>query len=104
MAQKQIYKRKGRVGVPTGYKHRWVYKGVWKEKKKRGYWNINFRATKKRGGSKRGGLGRGDQIVWGINAIQVAKKTGGRKYETQMRGRKYPLRAKIKGKWVNLKR
>lgn len=92
---KTAYKK--RKGVPIGYIHRWHYNGQWKEKKFRnGRWIFRFRATKSRKGSALGGLPIGSTVVWKINAIQKAKKIGGRKYLTDMIGFKKLIGKKIR--------
>jgi hypothetical protein len=87
------YKRKR--GVPTGYKHIWGYRGVWKERKgKYGVWKIDFKATKGKKAKGYGSFKRGFAIKWRINAIQTAVKTGPGRYETHMVGTKKQIKSK----------
>ena len=84
------------MGVPTGYRHNWKYRGHWKERKGRRGWNINFTARKSRKGSKRGGLPVGSRIVWKIEGYQTARKVSWRTYATRLRARKKLVKVRVK--------
>ena len=98
MGYKLKYKQKYGKGVPVGYKHRWKYNGRWNETKiSPRLWKFRFVATKKRGGSSKGGLKRGGRMLWAIKGIQSAVKIGGRKYLTDFRGYKKQLGYSYRG-------
>ena len=86
MKYKQVYRQK--QGVPLGYSHNWSYpNGRWNETKiGKNKWKFRFKSLKRRGGSSRGGPPIGYKIIWKINAIQRARKTGRRTYQTDMYG------------------
>ena len=77
------------MGVKPGYKHRWKYKGHWKETKiAPGLWKFRFDALKHRKGSPKGGLRPGQSISWNIKGTQTAIKVSGRTYKTTFTGSK----------------
>ena len=58
------------MGVWTGYKAKWGYRGVWTEKKIRpGLWKFKFVATKSRQAKGYGSIARGDKIYWGLEEL-----------------------------------
>jgi hypothetical protein len=76
-------------GVPVGYKHKWRYKGHWKETKVQpGLWRFRFDARKSRAGSAKGGLNVGQSLTWKVTGYQTVTKVSGRTYKTSLRGSK----------------
>ena len=79
------------MSVWTGYRSKWVYRGVWTEKKIRpGLWKFKFVATKSRQAKGYGSITRGDEIDWGFRGVnQRVRKIGKGRYQTVMEGLKY---------------
>ena len=103
--QKQLFKKKSKA-VPVGFKHAWKYKTEqWFEQKiKPKTWTFTYYQTKGRKyyKAKPGqGMPIGDTIIWGIKAIQTAKKTGANTYKLIMKGTKKQIGyiPKTKKKW-----
>ena len=86
----------GSRGVPAGYKHKWRYRGHWKEtKNKNRTWDVDFTALKSRKGSSRGGLPVGSKILWKLEGHQTAEKVSGRAYKTILRAKKRLIRVQV---------
>lgn len=82
-------RKKKPKGTPTGYKHIWGYRGIWKETKKTPTtWKINFTATKNKKSKGYGKFRKGFKVHWKIIADQYAIKTGKGTYQTKMIGTK----------------
>lgn len=79
------------MGVWTGYRAKWRYRGLWTEKKIRpGVWKFKFVATKGRPAKGYGSIARRDEINWSFGRVnQRVRKIGKGRYQTVMTGYKY---------------
>lgn len=110
--QKLIQRRLFREGVKQGYVHEWDYpNGRWIEKKiSKRDWVFKFASAKHKTNQRKT---RGKiqppinfRILWKIDALQTAIKTGRGEYQTQMVGKKTILGFydPTKNKWVRLQK
>lgn len=88
-------------GTRVGGRQTWAYHGRWDERKigrdrkGRGIWKFNFRATKNQ--RRKGHFPRGGKLVWQINARQYVIKSRKRPntYETRLVGTKRLVRVNV---------
>ena len=112
MKQMLIQKRMFKEGVRTGYVHEWDYpNGKWIEQKVSSKdWAFRFSSSKKKTNSRKksGAIMPpvGYKVIWRIEAIQRAVKTGRGEYQTQMVGKKSILAFfdPKKNRWMRLSR
>lgn len=96
-------KKRKRIGMPVGAKHKWRYwPGTWKETKVgQKTWKFTYEHGKTRSGGYAPtgtGMPTGSKLIWRIKANQYARKISPNSYVLIMKG------TKRMGRWKTPKR